>query len=608
MSIVRGEGIDAGAAAVVSTGPDAGAGLPKIRPSHDALGDALPRFAWARLGTSRLRHAGVVRSLSFSPDGALLATAGDDAAVRLWSSGTWQAVRVLTKHAGPVRALAFSPDGKHLASGGADRRTIVWNVATGAVVRELVGHKTAVVSVGFSGDGKRLMSASSDLVQVVDAASGKRIAAYAPGSARSHSFALFRSGRFVISARDKWAPGGHLDIWRVGNARAYSLSGNKAWPRAVAVSAAGWKYAQLVRLQDARFPEVVLGYRVRVRDAKTNAVRRVMTQRHRRGDPHTVVFSPDGSRLIVARTGRLDVWDAGSGRRLRSIKVPLVGVSSMSVAPDNTTVAVASDRHHSVLFYDLKSGAAKDGPAGNPGPIVSLDVTGRAHKVVVAHGDVESAAEWVVGTSKLANTFRGLVIGVRRGARSVSYLAGENMAVSAHDNCLMQVWQTQTGRLVERVGCRPKGASPRLSPSPTRKQILVHGTSNVFRNGYGITRATGPAPAGLRADSASRFAILDRRGTVSIFDAKTKQPLQTITDGSSPTRSLALSRDGQMLALGGTDGRITLWRVAGKQAARLSGHIGAVLSLRFSRDGRLLFSGGSDTTVLVWDTVAAATK
>lgn len=129
-----------------------------------AAGVALYAFTRGALSLRALLagHAGPVRGLALSADGALLASAGADRSIRLWNLQQGGALRVLAGHEDAVLRLAFSPDGTQLVSAAADGTLRLHEVATGRVLRHLRSHTDEVSALCFCDAGRLLASGSRD--------------------------------------------------------------------------------------------------------------------------------------------------------------------------------------------------------------------------------------------------------------------------------------------------------------------------------------------------------------------------------------------------------------------------------------------------------------
>jgi WD40 repeat protein len=140
--------------------------------------------------------------VAFSPDGALVATAGFDRSVRVWEVDTGQQVRLVKYQRGDVRGIAFAPGGKAFAvarndydpnNGQQILEIEVLETATGKAVCSLKRTGVYLNAMNFSPDGKLLATAgqNSQTVTLWDAATGKeaRTLDGQPGAVYSVAFA-----------------------------------------------------------------------------------------------------------------------------------------------------------------------------------------------------------------------------------------------------------------------------------------------------------------------------------------------------------------------------------------------------------------------------------
>jgi serine/threonine protein kinase len=146
-------------------------------------------------------HASAVQALAFSQARQIIASAGADRTVRLWSATTRDLVRTYRGHRDPVSTLAFTPDGRTLASGGADGTVRLWSTASSRLIRTLAGHGGRIAGLAFSPSGEVLATSGEDgAIRLWDHRRGKLTRTIAAGGGAITALAFSPDGRRVAGA------------------------------------------------------------------------------------------------------------------------------------------------------------------------------------------------------------------------------------------------------------------------------------------------------------------------------------------------------------------------------------------------------------------------
>jgi WD40 repeat protein len=492
-----------------------------------------------------------ITTMTFSPDGAKLATAGDRGQVELWDAGKGRYIKAWGSHGGHIEVLAFSANGV-LATGDRDGKVALRDTRTGKgrvlPARRHFGGQSGVTALAFSPDGKILADGGPDgIVRLWSTATGKSITSFPGPRGRVGALAFSPEGTVLAVA----GPDGTVGLWdTVTLAPIVTLPGRDE-VSALVFSPDGTRFASgggLSKLWDNP-----IGRRVPMSES-IQTVLDASTPRRR-----DVAFSEDGS--TVGRTAEFGVrvWNAGNRETvLVKDESDTAVLPPLALNSDGSSLAVGGGAA-GVRLFDTVSGKQIRTLSG-PSELSSL-----------AFGpDGMLAGGGTQGRVWLWNGVSGRKIRMLRGGDTgvgaLAFSPDGTVVAAANWSGVVSLWYTSTGNWI----------------------------GDVDGVGFGESVLTFSPDGGVLAQSTPD-------GAVRLLNVTSGEEITRLRGHVGEVHSVTFGPGGGTVMTGGTDGTVRLWEATnGEPMMELKGQTDVALALAFRDDG-FLAAVGADNSVVFWN-------
>ena len=335
-----------------------------------------------------------------------------------------------------------------------------------------------------------------------------------------------------------------------------------------------------------------------------------------------VAFSPDGKILAIGNSnGTLKLWETETGREVRELGGHLSLISGLSFSPNGRFLASSSfDMQVKVKIWDVASGSQLGvlQELDTQGTGVAFSPDGRWLATADQDGsvriwDVTSVIERSAGeSSSLDITETVFIKQAPQEAIHVEFSPdGERIAVLVPSTGII-VWDVDSGeQVLEIPGVTNFASNIAFSPNG---EFLAGGSSDLgaavwdAETGEQIMLFPETAPITHVAFSQDghTLATSANNGMVSLWEIETRTQKIRFSGQATGFNFLALSPDGEHVAVGNDPRSTSLWDVSptgSREVLTILAHEGKVHDAVYNPSGTIIASTGEDGTLRVWDAV-----